>query len=166
MDSIAKIYLELYLSTLSSEERNKYTSFDSGYFCADEVSANTCANLVQRGIKVATCSMKYWYESGGESMPQSGQLFVVTTWAGEPTSIIETISVTECKFCAVDEEFAKAEGEGDQSLEWWRKAHWDFFSEECKEIGIEPSKEMMLVQERFKVVFTGQHNQALHGTSP
>ena len=49
-------------------------------------------------------------------------------------------------------EFAAAEGEGDKTLEWWREAHWNFFSRECEELKITPSEDMMLVLERFKVV--------------
>lgn len=96
--------------------------------------------------------MKYCYESDLEPMPTVRHLQVVTDWNGNPTSIIETVSVSECKFSEVTEEFAKEEGEGDKSLCWWRKAHWEFFSIECKELGIEPSEDMQLVLERFKVV--------------
>lgn len=86
-------------------------------------------------------------------MPSPGHLQVVIDWNGQPTSIIETTEVSECKFSDVPPEFAAAEGEGDKSLEWWRKTHWEFFSIECIEQGIEPSQSMQLVLERFKVVY-------------
>lgn len=50
--------------------------------------------------------------------------------------------------------FDTAEGEGDKSLKWWREAHWKFFSRECEELSIEPNEEMLLVLERFKVVYS------------
>ena len=86
-------------------------------------------------------------------MPSTGHLQVVTDWEGVPTSIIQTADVQEVEFRDVSEEFAQAEGEGDGSLEWWREAHWNYFSRECKESDIEPSDEMVLVLERFNVVF-------------
>ena len=135
------------------QKRQSYTSFSSGYFCADEKNANICSKLVQNGTKTATCSMKHWYETGTEPIPVVGHLQVVTDWEGRPTSIIETIEVTESSFEEVTPEFAKAEGEGDGSLAWWREAHWNYFSKECAEIGIRPSQDMLLVLERFKVVF-------------
>lgn len=98
--------------------------------------------------------MKYWYEEGGEKMPEIGHLEVVTDWYGNPTSIIETMAITECKFSEVNREFAYLEGEGDKSLEWWQKTHWEFFEKECKEIGIKPSKNMVLILEEFKVVYS------------
>jgi len=154
MSEDQKAYLESYLSGLPLLERQKYTSFSVGHFCADRENANICSDLVRSGVKTATCSMKYWYESGSAPMPSAGHLQVVTDWEGNPTSIIETKEVTESAFSNVSGEFATAEGEGDGSLEWWRRAHWDYFARECVEIGIEPSEEMILVLEKFRVVFS------------
>ena len=153
MNQQQRDYLDRYLGTLSVEKRTAHTSFGADYFCADKENANICADLIRRRIKTATCSMKYWYEHDNEPMPEVGHLTVVTDREGNPTSIIETLSVTESRYCDVTEDFAAAEGEGDQTLNWWRKAHWDFFSRECEEVGIEPSDQMMLVLERFEVVF-------------
>lgn len=63
------------------------------YFCADEENANICSDLILRGEKTATCSMKYWYEFGLEPMLKVGNLQVVADWNGNPTSIIE---ITGC----------------------------------------------------------------------
>jgi len=52
----------------------------------------------------------------------------------------------------VDERFAHEEGEGDRSLEYWRKAHWRFFSRTLPGIGKKPSLDMPLVCERFRVI--------------
>lgn len=86
-------------------------------------------------------------------MPTVGHLQVVTDWHGNPICIIEIDTVTQCPYNEVTAEFAKAEGEGDLSLEWWREAHWNFFSKECNELKIEPQQDMMLVLERFHVVY-------------
>ncbi|MFA0678261.1 ASCH domain-containing protein, partial [Vibrio sp. 10N.222.51.A6] len=40
-----------------------------------------------------------------------------------------------------------------KTLEWWREAHWNFFSRECEELKISPSEDMLLMLERFKVVY-------------
>ena len=147
-------YLNLYLESLHPAQRHQHKNVSADYFCADEDNANRCARLVVNGEKTATCSMKWWYESGLESMPQVGDLQVVTDWYGAPVAIIETIDVGECKYSEVSAEFAALEGEGDKSLAWWRQAHWDFFSAECQEQGLEASEDLMLVLERFKVVYS------------
>jgi uncharacterized protein YhfF len=154
MNAEQRAYLDSYLDTLSVSERKKYSVFTAGYFCADRENANICSELVKSGSKTATCSMKYWYESGRAPMPCVGELQVVTDWEGAPTSIIETTDVQEEQFRNVPEEFARAEGEGGGSFEWWREAHWNYFSRECAEISIEPSDGMILVLERFRVVYS------------
>lgn len=153
MHEKAATFLAGYLSTISDIERSKIPSMTSGYFCADEESANTCAKLISDGTKIATCSMKVWYESEAEQYPECGGLQVVTNWQDEPSSIIEISAVRESRFCDVDEAFAKSEGEGDQTLAWWRSVHWEFFSVECEELGIQAAEDMLLVLEDFRVVY-------------
>ena len=97
--------------------------------------------------------MKYWYDIDNEPLPEAGKLHVLTNWHGDPTSIIETTYVQQCKFKDVRKEFAAAEGEGDKSLDYWRQIHWDFFSTECEKIDLTPSDEMELVLENFKVIY-------------
>ena len=153
MNEEQRAYLGNYLRSIPIADREKYVSFSAGYFCADEKSANICSELVRMGKKTATCSMKYWYESGQVPMPKVGHLHVVTDWEGAPSSIIQVTEVEEASFSAVSAGFAHAEGEGDRTLEWWRKAHWAYFSGECAGIGIEPSENMVLILERFRLVY-------------
>ncbi len=153
MEERSQTYLDQYLSSLPPQVADKYISFSADYYCADEYNANLCAELIVRGEKQASCSMEYWYSHEGEEMPKVGHLQVVTKWDGEPVCIVEITDVSKCKYKDVTAEFAASEGEGDKSLAWWREAHWEFFSSECIELGIEPSEDMLLVLERFKVVW-------------
>ncbi|MEZ8142798.1 RNA-binding protein [Enterovibrio norvegicus FF-33] len=153
MEERSKAYLLKYLSALPSGVADKYASFSADYFCADEYNANVCADLILRGEKQASCGMEYWHSNKGEPMPEVGHLQVVTRWDGTPICIVEITSVSTCKYSDVTAEFAAAEGEGDKTLAWWREAHWQFFSLECQELDIKPSEDMMLVLERFKVVY-------------
>jgi uncharacterized protein YhfF len=152
MDERSQLYLNEYLDSLPTEEARKKTSVSADYFCADEYNANVCAELILRGEKRASCSMDYWYSHEGEERPKVGHLQVVTNWDGKPICIIEIVSVSQCKYGEITADFAAEEGEGDKSLAWWREAHWQFFSLECDELGIEASDDMLLVLERFKVV--------------
>ncbi len=154
MEQRSRAYLQNYLASLPQEVASQYTSFNSDYFCADEYNANICADLILKGEKQASCSMEYWYSNEGEPMPEVGHLQVVTDWDGNPKCVIELTSVDTCQYCDVTEEFAAAEGEGDKSLKWWREAHWKFFSLECEELNITPTEDMLLVLERFKVVWS------------
>ena len=153
MEERSKAYLDSYLNSLPAEVAKQYTSFSADYYCADEYNANLCAQLILKGEKKASCSLEYWYSHEGEIMPVVGHLQVVTDWHGEPVCIVELTSVSLCRYNQVTAEFAAAEGEGDKTLEWWREAHWNFFSRECEELKITPNEDMMLVLERFKVVY-------------
>ena len=78
------------------------------------------------GKKTGTCSALWEWEAEGNPIPQPGLISIVLDGIGKPICIIETTEVLVCRFNAVDEEFAHAEGEGDLSLEYWREAHKKF----------------------------------------
>lgn len=117
---------------------------------ADELGA-----LIAAGVKTATCSALWEWEADGEAIPTTGLLTVVLDGAGRPLCIVETTEVTKRRYCDVDEAFAHDEGEGDRSLGYWRAAHWRFFSRSLRRIGREPTEEMPLVCERFRVIYRG-----------
>jgi len=111
------------------------------------------AALVLKGIKTATSSLKWAYEFEGDPLPQPGDYSVVTNWDGDPVCAIKTIEVQVLPFNEVGEDIAFDEGEGDRSLEYWRRVHKHFFNEECKAIGRTPTDDMPVVTERFVKVF-------------
>lgn len=61
--------------------------------------------------------------------------------------MIRLISLRLVRFCDVTDEFARKEGEGDLSLEYWRNEHQRFFAPEG-----DFSEEMELIAEEFEVV--------------
>ena len=153
MDPKSNAYLDSFLSSLPVEDRLNYTRFDAYYFCADEENANLCADLVLEGEKRATAGLLWSYEAENEDIPEIGGLSVITNWDGEPQCIVEITSVEIKPFNKVSAEFAFEEGEGDKSLEFWRRVHWEFFSLECEEIGKEPTEDMPVVLEKFKILW-------------
>ena len=126
----------------------------SWYFCATEEPANTCAQLVVDRIKQATCSLLIEYQVENEPLPQVGQLDIVTNWVGKAQAIIRIEKVDIVPFGQVTEQFAYLEGEGDRTLAFWRKAHWDFFEKELTAIDRKPSEDMELVCEHFETIWT------------
>jgi uncharacterized protein YhfF len=115
---------------------------------ADELGA-----LISAGIKTATCSTLWEYEAEGERLPEAGLKTIVLDGNGDPLCIAETTEVEVRPYEEVDTRFAYEEGEGDRSLEYWREAHWRFFSRMLPPIGMEPTPDMPLVCERFRVVY-------------
>lgn len=115
---------------------------------ADELGA-----LIAAGKKTATCSALWEWDAAGETPPEAGTVTVVMDGGGEPLCIIESIEVTVRKYKEVDSAFAREEGEGDLSLEYWREAHRRFFSRSLSKIGREFSENIPLVCERFRLIY-------------
>jgi len=115
--------------------------------------ANELGALIAQGIKTGTCSALWEWEAESEAIPEKGLATIVLDGKGEPLCIVETTEVFIRNYNEVDTQFAHDEGEGDQSLEYWREAHKNFFSRVLPKIGKEFSEEMPLVCERFKVIY-------------
>jgi len=125
------------------------------HFGDTERMANELAALVAAGVKTATSAM-LWSYAEGERLLQEGDRCIVTTWDNEPVCIVETTEMRIVPFKDVDAQFAYEYGEGDRTLEWWREHLWEYYAEECAALGREPTEEMPLVCERFRVVFRPQ----------
>jgi uncharacterized protein YhfF len=108
---------------------------------ADELLA-----LVLSGRKTATCGALRDY-GGDEPVPEVGRRDVVLDGVGRRVAVIETVEAIQRRFDEVDAAFARDEGEGDLSYDYWRQAHEAYFA---RNGGFSP--DMILVCERFRVV--------------
>lgn len=151
-ESVKKMWQE-YLTTIGEDLNNTSKKYTAWYFCDNEKDANKLAELVLKGIKRATASLYLVYEFENQDIPKVGDYSIITNWNGIAQYIIRTKKVDIVPYIDVTEEFAAKEGEGDKSLEYWRRVHWDFFSRQMKEMGKEPDKDMLVVCEEFEVVF-------------
>lgn len=108
---------------------------------------------VLSGSKRATAGSLWVYEHEQTPLPVPGDFSVVTDGSGIARCIIMTAAASVVPFEEVDEDFAFTEAEGDRSLEYWRRAHWDYFVRELSAIGRVATPDMPIVCERFDVVF-------------
>ena len=83
--------------------------------------------LILSGEKTATAGLVLDYEAEGEELPTVGERFVVLDFDDEPVAVIETTDVGVVRAADVDEQFARDEGEGFESVADWREAHERFF---------------------------------------
>ena len=119
------------------------------HFCDNEKDANECAKLVKKGIKRTTSHSLLGLQYRKEPLPKAGDFTVVTDWQGKAQCIVKTTGV---KF-SIDEEYAELEGEGDKSLEYWKKTHWEYYERELKPFNRVPRDSMIIVCEEFEKVF-------------
>nr|WP_300301623.1 ASCH domain-containing protein [Anaerosolibacter sp.] len=151
-DSVETMW-EGYLNSLNEGPCSTEKTYKSWHFCDNEEDANELAELVLKGIKRATASLYLGYEYENEKVPEAGDHSIITDWNGMAQCIIRTKEVTIMPYKEVSEEFAATEGEGDGSLEYWRNAHWSYFSREMEAIGKDPTEDMLVVCEEFEVVY-------------
>jgi len=123
------------------------------HFCNNEQDANECAKLVMDGVKRATSHSLLGLQYRNERLPQIGDFLVITDWEGTAQCIVETTKVTLKPFFAIDAEYARTEGEGDKSLAYWKKTHWDYYTAELEEFQRLPRESMIVVCQEFEKVY-------------
>lgn len=123
------------------------------HFCDNEEDANECANLVRKGTKRATSHSLLGLQYRNEPLPKIGDFNVVTDWEGKAQCIVRTTSVKLKPFFSINEVYAVLEGEGDKSLDYWKKTHWDYYERELQEFNRLPRESMIIVCEEFEKVF-------------
>lgn len=128
--------------------------YDVWSFGDSPALADALLKLVLDGHKTATCGLLWEMGSPQSPAPVLGGYSVILDSTGAPRAVIQTIALRTMPFSAVPEDFALAEGEGPYAQ--WRKLHWDYFVRRCAELGKEPSDDMPVVCERFRVVFPAE----------
>ncbi|NVZ71719.1 ASCH domain-containing protein [Pseudomonas costantinii] len=108
--------------------------------------ADELAELVAKGIKTAGCCSLSSFKHE-EVSPTIGGYNIVLNSKGEPVCVTRVISMRIIRYCDVDQDFAKKEGEGDLSLRYWMQGHKEFFQREGSF-----DEAMELVAEEFELV--------------
>jgi uncharacterized protein YhfF/transposase len=137
-----------YVRSQPSLQGQRY--YDAFRFGNTEQLANDLAALVLSGVKTASSSL-LWKEK--KPLMQVGDYSIVTDWNHHPVCIIQTTEVNIVAFQDVDAQYAYEYGEGDRTLDWWKQHLWDYYVQECAQLGRPATEEMPLVCERFRVVF-------------
>lgn len=149
--NIVREYWENFLR--QNPELNQNTPYEVWYFGDSPDLAAELSALVLARKKTATASLLWEYEADGEELPGVGNYSLITSFDGIPQCILQTNEVRVLPFNEVDAPFAADEGEGDLSLDYWREAHWRFFSRTCTRLDRQPDEKMPVVCERFKLVY-------------
>ena len=114
---------------------------------------------VLRGDKTATAGLLVDYEREGEALPQPGRRSLLVDNDGEGVAIIETTEVRVLRVGDCDEQFARDEGEGFETVAEWREAHdrfWRGYADEIRDHLGDPdwdvTDDTLFVAERFRLV--------------
>jgi uncharacterized protein YhfF len=142
-----------YLRSIGETPTTTDKTVAAWHFCDNEQDADELAALVKAGHKRATASAYWEYEDAQEPVPAVGDYSIIINWNGEAQCVIRTTSVEIVPFNEVTAAFARTEGEGDRSLDYWRRVHWECFTRDLQAIGKCPKEAMPVVCEAFEVVY-------------
>ena len=123
------------------------------HFGDNKEDANTCLKLVLKGVKRATSHSLLGLQLRKEKLPKIGDFTIITDWDGNAKCIVRTTAVKLKPFFSIRGSYAKIEGEGDKSLKYWKKVHWDYYTRELEPFGRVPRESMIVVCEIFETIF-------------
>ncbi len=127
--------------------------YDVWQFLDGAKGCDRLASLVMAGIKTATSSVYATFELDEMKVPEEGDYSIILDSEEVPLFIIRDTKVEVKKFSEVTADFAFKEGEGDQSLEYWRKVHEKYFKQTCEDYGIEFNEDTLILCEEFELIF-------------
>ena len=116
-------------------------------------NADMLAELVRNGVKTATCSALILYKLENSQIPKKNTYSVILDSKNNAICIIVTTKVYFKTFDKISKKHAYKEGEGNRSLEYWKRVHKEFFTNELKNFNISFNEKLELVCEEFKVVY-------------
>lgn len=128
------------------------TSYTSWYFDDNEKSANELVELVLNGEKKGTSSLNKLYESG-EEKPKVNDYSIITNFYGEAKCIIKTMEIKKLPFDEVTEEMAYLEGEGNKTLDYWKRVHRNCFNGYSSSVQKTFNDKDLVIYEYFEVVY-------------
>lgn len=117
-----------------------------------EALSEELLSLIRSGRKRGGTSLLWALEAEGAAVPNEGDIEIVLDHGNKPALVTRLVQVNLVRYSEVTAGYAAIEGEGDGSLEYWRKAHWAFFSRECSRIGRTPSESMPVVCSVFELL--------------
>jgi len=132
---------------------DRATPYQVWHFGNTREMARELAELVLSGRKTATASSSDMNALHPEAAPRPDGYSVVTDFDGDPLCVIQTSEIRHLPFDEVDAGFAADEGEGDLSLEYWRRVHREYFAEEAERHGFVFNERSIICCERFTLLF-------------
>lgn len=152
LNSTQKIYWNRFISTLPRDSRPIQPNISASVAGNNEIT-DELLNLYLCGKKIAGSSIVEDFLSAGDELPKIGNYWILLNSKQEPSCILKTIDIKLHKFNEVTVEIAIAEGEGDLSLEYWRKVHADLYTPFLNAWGLKRIEDATVITEFFSIVY-------------
>lgn len=145
-------FWQAYLETLLPESRPA-DPFVEASFAGPRESTDELLDLYLKGRKTAGSSIKEDFLAAGDPLPRVGNFWILLNSRDEPGCLLRTERIVVHKFYDVPPEIALAEGEGDLSLDHWRRAHQAAYEPHLAEWGLASIADATVMTEYFTLLF-------------
>jgi uncharacterized protein YhfF len=108
--------------------------------------------LIGKNQKRGTAHLTHDFEKNRIPRRKVGDYWIILDYDNAPLFLVKVTDVEVTPFNKVTAEWAAVEGEGDISLKWWQDAHREYYTRQCKLIGVEWREDLPVVCETWKVV--------------
>ena len=152
MNAEQKKFWNGYLATLKDKPKNPTIEVA---IPGDERNADELIELYLEGRKMASSGLVEGFKACNAPLPKVGNYWMILNSKEEPKCIVKTLAIEFYIFSEVPEKVSLAEGEGDSSIEYWRKAHKAFFKPYLQDWGIANIDEATVITEYYDVVYKG-----------
>ncbi len=130
------------------------TRYQVRSFGGSAAMADILIDLIARGEKTGTFAMEAEFDGAPERVPIQGGLVVVTRFQGPPVLLYRLTEVTRVAYRDIGPQHVAVEGPNARNVEVWRGIHWPYWGGILRARGREPSEDMMVIFQRFELLFT------------
>ncbi len=145
-------YWQRYLQSLPPSDRPVNPRVEASFAGSRSLTDNLL-ELFLCGKKTAGSSIVEDFVSAGDPLPEVGRYWICLNSNDLPSCILRTQRVVMNKFKDVTGEIAIAEGEGDLSLDYWRKTHAEIYLPHLSSWGVEALDDATVITEYFELVY-------------
>ena len=111
-------------------------------------------DLILTEKKRGLFGLKELQERQPEQVPVIGGVMVLVDFDGTPRGAVQTVKITPVPYKNINEEHLAVEGPDARQLNVWQKIHWPYWTQMLEPYGLEPSEDMIVVVEQFKLIYS------------
>jgi len=154
MNTEQKKFWDGYVATLKEVPKDPVIEVA---IAGDERNADHLLELYLEGKKMASSGLVEGFKACNAPLPKVGNYWMILNSKEEAKCIVKTLAIEFYVFSEVPEKVSLAEGEGDCSIEHWRKVHIAFFQPYLADWGISNIKDATVITEYYDVVYKAEN---------
>lgn len=145
-------YWQTYLDSLQPSETSEAPFVTAGCAGSPEMT-DKLLELYLEGTKAAGSSLLEDFLAAGDPVPRVGDYWMCLASNGEPRCLLRTTRIAIHKFMDIPSDVAIAEGDGDLSVEYWKRVHTELYAPQLEKWGLSAIDEATVITEFFEIVF-------------